>query len=345
MPERTAPWAEPVRQRCAPGGPGSPSSTPATLGCTSPTTGIPAGEPPGDLLLPAPGALVHDGLVVFLRRRRHLGRRGPPDLRRTRQPLSPRGPPVIAPRPVPRPPPFRDSSPRAAHRDRRPATLVRIPPSDVASARLEPDRPRTTCQHTRARPPTFACATAWSTQRPCGARTCLSVLGIGQQQHAHPRAFRDPDSLWTVQQIRNLLMDLGDRAAEPSVPGPGPGRAVHPGHKRHRSRVQLRTGPYSSRNRRQKHLQQRVTLPRTTPRAPPGRTPPRTRHAQAQPPQQARAPAAYPRCAPSMYYPGPRATGQRRHHPGPAPPDANASDRSRPARERHTTQETFSAPP
>jgi hypothetical protein len=54
-----------------------------------------------------------------------------------------------------------------------------------------------------------------------------------------------------------------------------------------------------------------------------------------QPPQQARAPAVYPRCAPSMYFPGPRATGQRRHHPGPAPPDANASDRSRPARERH----------
>jgi len=33
--------------------------------------------------------------------------------------------------------------------------------------------------------------------------------------------------------------------------------------------------------------------------------------------------------------PGSRATGQRRHHPGPAPPDANPSDRSRPARERH----------
>ena len=44
-------------------------------------------------------------------------------------------------------------------------------------------------------------------------------------------------------------------------------------------------------------------------------------------------------CLPAMRLPctspGPRATGQRRHHPGPAPPDANASDRSRPARERH----------
>ena len=40
-----------------------------------------------------------------------------------------------------------------------------------------------------------------------------------------------PDGAWTVQQARNLLMDLGERLAS-SVPDPGPGRAVHRGVRR-----------------------------------------------------------------------------------------------------------------
>jgi len=32
----------------------------------------------------------------------------------------------------------------------------------------------------------------------------------------------NPDGPWTVQQIRNLLMDLGDRAAGFRFPVPGP---------------------------------------------------------------------------------------------------------------------------
>jgi len=37
----------------------------------------------------------------------------------------------------------------------------------------------------------------------------------------------NPDGAWTTQQIRNLLMDLGDRADHFQLHDPGPGGAVH----------------------------------------------------------------------------------------------------------------------
>jgi hypothetical protein len=95
-----------------------------------------------------------------------------------------------------------------------------------------------------------------------------------------------------------------------------------PGHPRRRSRVQLRTGPYSppkpqaeappatgypaGGTTREHH---RTGLPRI-----PGMLRP-------QPPQQTRAPAIYPRCTLHLLPADPR-RWQRRNHPRPAPPDA-----------------------
>ncbi len=46
-------------------------------------------------------------------------------------------------------------------------------------------------------------------QRVC----CLFIMEAGSRYVHIPGITANPDGLWTVQQIRNLLMDLGDRAA------------------------------------------------------------------------------------------------------------------------------------
>ena len=42
---------------------------------------------------------------------------------------------------------------------------------------------------------------------------CLFVMEVGSRYGHIPRVTANPDGPWTVQRIRNLLMDLGDRAA------------------------------------------------------------------------------------------------------------------------------------
>jgi hypothetical protein len=97
---------------------------------------------------------------------------------------------------------------------------------------------------------------------------------------------------------------------------------TYAGHPRRRSRVQLRTGPYSP-PKPQAEASPATGYPtgnepREHHRAGRPRIPGMLRR---QPPQQTRAPAIYPRCTLHLLLADPR-HWQRRHHPRPTPPDA-----------------------
>ena len=56
---------------------------------------------------------------------------------------------------------------------------------------------------------------------------CFFVIETGSRYVHFLGVTANQDGPWTMQQIRNLLMDLGDHAAHSPVPDPGSGRAVH----------------------------------------------------------------------------------------------------------------------